>query len=153
MVGSFGEVFVLDWGVARAGADTADGSIVGTSGFMAPEQAIGGGAGADVRSDVYSLGAILSLLLETEGAEQARTSLPLRSVCRRALAEDPKDRYSGVAELSADVARYLDDEVPLAHRERWIERVSRFVSRNRTAVALVAAYLLLRAVLAIVAGR
>ncbi|MGE0791441.1 MAG: serine/threonine protein kinase [Sandaracinaceae bacterium] len=72
MLGSFGEVYVLDWGVARVESDDAeDGPVVlgpgagaqhtrcvGTPGYIAPEVERGDSAG-DVASDVYSLGAML----------------------------------------------------------------------------------------------
>jgi len=83
MLGDFGEVYLLDWGIAKfidgdqeasnpAGAGvapdglkTAAGAISGTPGFMAPEQ-VHGSAVPDVRSDVYSLGSILFELLALE---------------------------------------------------------------------------------------
>jgi serine/threonine protein kinase len=91
MVGDFGEVLVLDWGVAKLrrvprtpapleatgdGASslvfsaqdtrtrqTADGTIIGTPAYMSPEQARGEVDRVDERSDVFALGAILHFLL------------------------------------------------------------------------------------------
>jgi tetratricopeptide (TPR) repeat protein len=90
MVGAFGEVQVMDWGLAKvlgarptptseADATRADtlvhsmrasdglftqaGSVLGTPAFMAPEQALGAMAKVDERSDVFGLGAILAVIL------------------------------------------------------------------------------------------
>src|SRR5262245_46637196 len=75
MVGAFGEVQVMDWGLAKAVAipslpepsrpadETAQGSVLGTPAYMPPEQALGIAGQVDQRSDVFTLGAILCEIL------------------------------------------------------------------------------------------
>jgi serine/threonine protein kinase/formylglycine-generating enzyme required for sulfatase activity len=73
MLGSFGEVFVLDWGLARLTQPPEEGSagprltragaVTGTPAYMSPEQASGRSDEVTARSDVYSLGATLYDLL------------------------------------------------------------------------------------------
>jgi eukaryotic-like serine/threonine-protein kinase len=81
MLGNFGEVYILDWGVSKLAGDareavaamnesaaqveTLAGNVMGTPGFMAPER-LTEGARVDARSDIYSLGAILFELLALE---------------------------------------------------------------------------------------
>jgi serine/threonine protein kinase len=171
MVGPFGEVLVLDWGIARLTgdpalaavqpgppadgawearvplggdqADTAPGTVLGTPGFMAPEQAQGWHHLVDARTDVYALGAILRALLEPEG-RSARAAPALVSIRSRAMAPDPDRRYPSAAALAADVTRYLDGEPVEAHRESALERAARLFRKYQTAIVLVLTYLLIR---------
>jgi eukaryotic-like serine/threonine-protein kinase len=179
MVGSFGEVLVMDWGVARVLADTAErraaqgaearpfdpsprgtdpGTVLGTRGWMAPEQARG--EPVDARADVWSLGAILLEIVT--GAPRApdadpRAALaaargvprPLAAIVARALAPERRDRYPSVAALAADVASFRDGRPVAAYRETPLERVARWARRHRTPIVLVAAYLVMRAAVAL----
>jgi serine/threonine protein kinase len=194
MVGSFGEVLVMDWGVAkilaeaeettahdsvpatsasssgrRGGAQgppavatrvapggTDPGTVLGTPGYMAPEQAEGRVAETDARADVYALGAILYYLLTRKvpdrppvpprrGSPEIRR--PLEAICLKALASAPGDRYATVEDLAAEVSRYLDGRGVLVYREGPAERVGRFARAYRTPILLVLAYLLMRVLL------
>jgi serine/threonine protein kinase len=142
MIGSFGEVLVLDWGVAaiRDSPCESVGTVVGTQNYMSPEQARGEVDQLDERADVYSLGAVLHSLLK----DQPKVSKAAKAICSKAMAEAKDNRYSTASDLSADVGRLLDAEPVSAYRENAFERVSRWVGKNRFLVLLVLAYLLMR---------
>ena len=189
MVGSFGEVMVMDWGVAKTLAaarnerqiprdetplavpesertTTNPGTVLGTHGFMPPEQARGEMDALDERADVYGLGAILLTLL-TDREEPMKSGVtaaaalagspsiarPLRSICARALAERPTDRYPSATALGEDVARYRAGEKVQAHRETVWERTSRIAHAYRVPILLVLAYMVMRTIVAFVIGR
>jgi serine/threonine protein kinase len=146
MVGDFGEALVLDWGVG----------VLGTPGYMAPEQARAERDGVDVRSDVYGLGAILYFLLT--GAAPGELAAPprrlradvpraLEAICLKALQPQPQQRYPSARELGADVTRFLEGRAVTAYREGPLERAARVVQRNPTLAALILSYMLIRVAL------
>ena len=165
MVGPFGEVLVLDFGVAMLcdeglGApplspgpshpSTAHGTVVGTPVYMSPEQARG--LPVDARADVFALGRILESMLTGSGLAEAdgrppRVPRPLASILAKALAPEPDRRYPGARELGEDVARYVSGLRVLAHEERWFEVVGRLALKYRTPLALIVAYALMRVAL------
>jgi serine/threonine protein kinase len=180
MIGSFGEVLVLDWGVAKILrddanvaaseadtlilpapapdqprpdkiAETTHGTVIGTRQYMSPEQARGEIDRLDERSDIYSLGAVFYFLLTDEApsddrprALNTKVSKPAEAICLKAMARERSNRYASAAELSADIGRLLDAEPVSAYRENVLEKISRWVSKNRFLVLLVLAYLLMR---------
>lgn len=152
MLGSFGEVLVLDWGIAKtleadlespampSGVEeTGHGAIMGTPGYMAPEQAAGQSAAVDVRADVYGLGGILAAMFRSTGVAR-----PLAAIIAKAQAAVPEERYRTAADLAADVRRHASGMPVSAYREHALERIRRLASRNRNALLLVLMYLLLR---------
>jgi serine/threonine protein kinase len=146
MIGSFGEVLVMDWGVAKIRDDphqsavfnTSDGTVIGTRDYMSPEQARGE-IEIDERADIYSLGAVLKFLLTGQ-----KVSKPAKAIYLKAMANERRDRYATASELSADIGRLLDAEPVSAYRENALEKAGRWVGKNRFLVLLVLAYLLMR---------
>jgi eukaryotic-like serine/threonine-protein kinase len=141
MTGPFGEVLILDWGIARLAAEPGrPGVVAGTPHFMAPEIAAGQGHLADRRADIYSLGALLDFCLPPAGGGPRA----LRAVAAKARSEEAGDRYADAAELNREIGRYLDGEAVLAYRESPWEKSRRFAARNNTLLLLLAAYVAAR---------
>jgi serine/threonine protein kinase len=164
MVGPFGEVLVMDWGIAALGGEAglgssaAAGAVVGTRAYMPPEQTRGDPV--DARADVFALGSLLHFMLTgaaPPGGSIAQpgetnalhgTPRPLQAICAKARALNRDDRYPDVLSLAADVERFLSGDSVAARRETALERLARFVRNNRIAIVIVLAYLVLRVVIA-----
>ena len=122
--------------------------VVGTRGYMAPEQARG--EAVDARADIYALGSLLHFLLAGAPPDASAPHGPrlLQAIVAKARAADPADRYADALALAADVDRFLAGDPVTASRESPIERIVRFSRKHRVAIVLVVAYLVLRATIA-----
>jgi serine/threonine protein kinase len=136
MVGEFGEVLVLDWGVAKErGARDLFAAGAGTPTYMAPEQTHAA-ATIDERTDIFALGALL------EGV--AAAAAPVLAIARKARSSEPAARYQTVQALEAEVSRFLAGRAVEAHREPLLDRLARVGRRYRLPILLVVTYLLVR---------
>jgi hypothetical protein len=153
---------VADFGLARltdAGdGPTQTGAVMGTPGYLAPEQADGHGREAGPAADVWGIGAVLyhcltgrpplltrdaaqTLTLVREGAPAAPRSLrpdvpgELDLICRKCLQRAPRDRYATAGEVAEDLGRWQRRE-PVRGEVLWAGR--RLLARCGGLLALVA---------------
>jgi eukaryotic-like serine/threonine-protein kinase len=144
MLGSFGEVVVLDWGLAKLldrpeelpedeqtieqpvlgeGVETLPGQLLGTPAYMAPEQALGKLDEIDALTDVYGLGAILYRILTGERPHQGR---------------DSQERMRHAAEDPTPEPRAVNSRIPRAlnavcRKAMSRERLKRYLSAKELA--------------------
>ena len=169
LVDQEGSVYVIDWGLAKqsGGGDgdpalqTLPGVIMGTPGYMSPEQADGSSARAGAHSDVFALGVILyEILAGTRpfAAENSRAEMlgaihqeprrlksihfllprPLCEVCHKALRKNPAERYSSARGLADDLRAFLEGRPVKAVQPNLIERLS-YAARKRPLRSLITA--------------
>ena len=184
MIGEYGETLVVDWGLAKIVAKSSPtepasgpviqtgsnstlertqlGALKGTLAYMSPEQAMGQWDIVGPASDIYSLGAILYIILTGQKAfpdrvefkihqkvisgqfvspRQITKRIPraLEQICLKAMRRDPAERYATATALSKDLERWLADEPVSAWREPWHYRLRRWCKRHSTALISTAA--------------
>jgi serine/threonine-protein kinase len=163
LIGADGEPHVSDFGIARRmNADsslTVEGAVLGTPGFIPPEQAAGKTKELSAAADIYGLGAILYFLLTGRPPFVAASALDtlvqvlegevivprlinprvardLEGICLRCLEKSPPARYASAAALAEDLERFIRDE-PVHARPaglkplllHWMRRQPALVSR------------------------
>ncbi|WP_280465538.1 Stk1 family PASTA domain-containing Ser/Thr kinase [Nocardia brasiliensis] len=140
MINRAGAVKVMDFGIARAIADSSNpmtqtAAVIGTAQYLSPEQARG--ETVDARSDVYSVGCVLFEILTGEPPftgdspvavayqhvredprlpSHVHPGVPreLDSVILKAMSKNPANRYQSAAEMRADLIRVLGGQKPSA---------------------------------------
>jgi WD40 repeat protein len=159
---------LLDFGLARR-LDTAErltqeGALVGTPAYMAPEQVTGRRAEDAPASDQYSLGVLLYELLtgrtphdgppevilfnvlrvEPPPPRSVNPRVPrdLETICLKAMARDPRQRYASALALAEDLDRFAAGEPIRARRAGPVRRALRWAARHPVPVASAAVGLL-----------
>jgi serine/threonine protein kinase len=145
MVGGFGEVYVMDWGVAQDTTAESELAVVGTPGFMPPEQELAR-ARVDARADIFALGAMLAHLVGES------VPAPLNAIAEKARNPDANLRYQDVSALDADLARFRNQDPVEAYQESIGERAVRLYRRYELPVLLLLAYIVMRFALLIFRG-
>ncbi len=146
--------------------------VGGTPGYMAPEHYgchnNGTISGMTTACDIFSLGANLYHILTGVPAVEAiksessdikktrilegrfekpsfvnsKVSLALEAICMKAMSAKPGQRYDSAKALSEDIARWMADEPVTAYREPIADRARRWARKNRTAMRVTAASML-----------
>ena len=196
LVGEYGDVLVLDWGLAtriteemNTGSDshegkssqnahksnralsfpmhhsifTEDGTIKGTPGFMAPEQASGKLDEIDERSDVFSLGSILYMMLTLKfpivgehpteiirhtilgnfvppGKRIYHKTVPkeLEAIVMKAMALERANRFGSAKDLRSDIIAYSRGYATSVEQAGFFKRISLLLRRRRKEFTLLA---------------
>lgn len=158
-----GEPHITDFGLAKeiegATGMTLSGAVVGTPGYMAPEQAAGKVHGLTTAVDVFALGAVLYHLLarrqpfkgenavetlrqvlEADPAPMTacgvRIDRDLETICLRCLEKDPAQRFGSAEALAEDLERWLRGETILARPSTFIGRTVKWAKRRPAIAAL-----------------
>lgn len=155
------QLYVCDFGISASELEqlAEEPAMVGTLGYMSPEQAMGNARLAGPTSDVYSIGAILYTLLvgrlpfvarsPIEYREQILNRQPrslrslnsqipqqLEDICLQCLSKEPGERPASAQALAEQLQAWLQSDAPKSLA------ASRAGTRNRVVVGLVAALLL-----------
>jgi len=160
-----GRARVLDFGLARCeGAEglTLSGEVLGTPGYLSPEQAAGTKLAAQPATDVFGLGAVLYAMLTGRAPFtgeshfdvlqqvmhddpvsvrllNASTPRDLETVCLKALSKEPHRRYATARDMADDLRRFLDGRPVAARPVSALGKAWRWARRHRALAAALAA--------------
>lgn len=154
MIGRYGEVYVMDWGIACLEGTDRKGNVTGTPSYMAPEALCDGAT--TQQTDVFALGMILNEIATLRRCVSGSSSEEIaQKICRgefepsvpldprrqiapalsaiieKARALDPRDRYPDVRHLASDVRHFLFNEEVKACPDSPLQKLMRLMYRHR----------------------
>lgn len=190
VIGDYGETIILDWGLAKAykeegreeskkipvdisllddeadSVTTRQDEFLGTPSYMAPEQIDPKFGEVDPKSDVYSLGVMLFMLLTGEkpyfgrkgkdvlkfivsdnpspSPDERYDEIPpeLIAICKKAMAKNKKERFNDASQMAKELKAYRDGRLVSIYNYSRMELFKRFVVKNKLAISLSAAVVL-----------
>ncbi|QDU09695.1 serine/threonine protein kinase [Gimesia aquarii] len=187
-IDNFGQVIVIDWGLAKVlddamlndsfsedefmevidGQRTLAGQVLGSPLYMAPEQAAGRLDEVNESTDIFGLGAILFAIItghaphektrESSGSATTRELITeiasgptphastanedadpiLEAICAKAMAKRSYARYTSTTALAEDVQRWMAGETVSAYKERFSQRIGRWIQHHQRLSQLIA---------------
>ncbi len=160
---------ILDFGIAYKQDNqelTADGNIIGTPGYMSPEQVKGDDTKIDHRTDIFSLGVILYEVFSNHSPFAADTALKshhktihhqqknlsttvanfpkdLQTIINTCLKKQAKERYQSVLELKHDLENWLNGYPITAKKDNIMAMLGGLIKRHKFATAVFCLFFLL----------
>lgn len=158
LIDSRGEPHISDFGLAKrlgkSSGPTRSGAIMGTPGYMSPEQASGQTRNVTTAADVYSLGAILYEMLTGQPPFDGQSTLDvlkkvveqepvrprsvnpalsreLEAICLKCLEKNPSRRYASAEALAQDLTRFLNGETIAAASTNVLRRLVRVLEHSQ----------------------
>lgn len=128
----YGEVQLIDWGVSTKiqdlpqSEDQAQKVVVGTSGFMSPEQYRGETWTWGCHSDVYALGKIFELCLQNISVPK-----PLTNIIKHATQEKIEERYASTSDMLNDLLAFKSNQIMHFEKNQWTRIISLWAKRHK----------------------
>ncbi len=147
---------IVDFGLAKRidqeGELTADGALIGTPSYMAPEQASGDNSNISTASDIHAIGALLYFSLSGHPPYQGENSLhvlqavqekeppplsgiprDIETICLKCLEKKPQHRYAKAKEIAHDLENHLQNRPLIAKRPSLFTRILKLCQRSKAA--------------------
>jgi len=173
------EPIVTDFGLAKhiksPSGLTLSGQVMGTPGYMSPEQAMGDSRRLTTATDIYGLGAVFYHIMTGQAPfagdsplvtmEMVRSEEPqrptqidsgidrdLETICLKCLEKKPEARYGSAEALALELERWLNNEPILARPATTLERCQKWI-RRRPAIAAIYAIVILASIVLLIRER